>query len=44
LPVLNREPALKLLSILKTMQFHIYYSLVSYNTAEFLLYVVRYRT
>jgi len=42
--VLNREATLKLLSILKTTQLHVYYTLVSYKTAEFLPYVVRYRT
>jgi len=44
LPVLDREPALKISSILKTTQLHVYYSLVSYKAAEFLSYDIRYRT
>jgi len=44
LPVLDREPALKLSDILKTTQLHAYYSLVSYKTAGYLPCVVRCRT
>jgi len=44
LPVHNLEPALKLSSILKTTQLHVNYSLVSYKAAEFLSYVIWYRT